>query len=83
MARDFYIQLYSSEPCLRSKPEEWSFPRISHRDRAWLNRPVIAPEVFSALSEIGAHKAPGPDGFPPCLFQKYWHILGDVVTSVV
>lgn len=83
MARAFYIQLYTVEPCLSLQPSEWSFPRLSHSDRNWLNRPVSAHEVFGALSEMGPHKAPGPDGFPPCLFQKYWHILGDLITLAI
>lgn len=28
---------------------------------------------------MGPNKAPGPNGLPPCLFQHFWHILGDKV----
>lgn len=32
---------------------------------------------------MGAYKAPRPDGFSPCLFQKFWHILGEKVMEFV
>lgn len=31
---------------------------------------------------MGAHKAPGPDEFPPYFFfQKFWHIISEKVTE--
>lgn len=82
-AREFYAHLYTAEPCLPCDSQDWNFPTLCHRDRSWLNRPVVAQEIYEAISQMGAYKAPGPDGFPPCLFQIYWHILGDKVTEAV
>lgn len=31
----------------------------------------------------GAYKAPGLDGFSPCFFQKYWHIVGSRVSTEI
>lgn len=70
-ARRFYADLYTKEICTPCNPKEWSFLLVSHRDRHWLNRPITQPEVIEALSHMGAYKAPGPDGFPACFFQKY------------
>lgn len=35
------------------------------------------------MNQMGAYKAPGPDGFSPCIFQKYWHILGEEIFIAV
>lgn len=82
-ARQFYFQLYSVEPCLPFDTSNWTFPPISHRDRHWLNYPVTSLEIHATIFQMGADKAPGPDGCPPCLFQRYWHILGPRVTEAI
>jgi ribonuclease HI len=40
-------------------------------------------EIFSALTEIGSTKAPGPDGFTALFYKKYWHIVKDAVLSSI
>lgn len=79
MARDFYERLYTTEPCRPSQSSAWSFPQLTHWDRHWLNRPVSDLEIYDAVFQMGASKAPGPDGYSPVFFQRYWHILGDKV----
>lgn len=56
--------------------EEWdgwdSFDkRLSTDDLAWLNRPFSAHEIHKAAFQIGASKAPGPDGFSGAFFHAY------------
>lgn len=82
-ARDFFAHLYYQEPCLPCDPTAWRFPMLSHSDRRLMNKPVSSEEVREAVAQMGPYKAPGPDGFPPCIFQKYWHILGATVTEAV
>ena len=48
-----------------------------------LEKPFSAAEVLSALKSMHPSKAPGPDGFHTVFYQKYWHIVGDQVLSLV
>lgn len=83
MASVFYIDLYTVTPCQPSDSAAWSFPSISHYDRSWLNLRVTEDEVKRALFQMGPDKAPGPDGFPPSFFQRYWDIVGASVVDFV
>ena len=38
-------------------------------------------EVKSALWQMHRGKSPGPDGFNPYFFQKYWRIVGPSISS--
>ena len=48
-----------------------------------LIREFRAEEVESAIKQMAPSKAPGPDGMPPIFNQKYWHVVGNDVTSAV
>lgn len=37
IARDFYIQLYSSEPCLPTALSEWLFSRVCHQQQTYFS----------------------------------------------
>lgn len=80
MVSDFYQTLYTSEPTASCKSADWHFPQLSHADRRWLNRSVSTTEIHDAIKHMGPFKAPGPDGFPPCFFQRYWHIIGERIS---
>lgn len=44
---------------------------------------VTAEEVKEAVFQIGAWKAPGPDGMSAMFYHSYWHIVGPQVTEAV
>ena len=40
-------------------------------------------EIFSAISDLGLNKAPGPDGMIGLFFKSYWPIVkSNVIASV-
>ena len=49
----------------------------------YLYRLVSNEEVLSIVSELGALKVPGPDGFPGLFFKKNWNVVGDEVCALV
>lgn len=40
-------------------------------------------EIKGAVFQLGALKAPGPDGFPAIFFQHYWKEVGVAITEMV
>lgn len=82
-ARDFFVQLYTMEPCSPCNLSDWAFHRLTHSDRHWLNRPISDSEIYDAVFQMGALKASGPDDFPPGFFQQYWHIVGNTIIRAV
>ncbi|KAL6183399.1 hypothetical protein ACLB2K_044810 [Fragaria x ananassa] len=45
-----------------------------------LMAPVLEEEVRAAVFQLGALKAPGPDGFPGLFYHKYWCMVKDIIT---
>lgn len=41
-----------------------------------LSLPYRKQEVERAIKEMFPTKAPGPNGFPSLLYQKFWNIVG-------
>ncbi|CAM8908449.1 unnamed protein product [Rhodiola kirilowii] len=49
---------------------------VSSEQFRFLVRGAIDKEIWTALSCIGADRAPGPDGFSSSFFKRNWKILG-------
>lgn len=47
-----------------------------------LLRPFKEEDVKEAIFSMGPIKALGSDGFPALFYQKYWVVVGELVTSV-
>lgn len=45
----FYQRLYKSESTRGCNPETWSFLRLTHVDRRWMNRLVTSMEIKAVL----------------------------------
>ncbi len=56
---------------------------VSEETNQRLLQPFTPEEVRAALVQMPPSKAPGSDGMPSFFHQKYWHIVGTSVTSVV
>lgn len=56
---------------------------ITPEDNYELCAQVSDQEIHNAVFQLDPDKSPGPDGYPPLFFQKYWGIIGkSVIRSV-
>lgn len=46
-----------------------------------LLQPFSATEVKEALFDMHPDKSPGPDSMNPAFYQRFWHIVGEDVSS--
>ena len=61
-----------------------SVDKVVHPDMNHaLLQPYTPEEVRKALFSMHPSKSPGPDGMSPFFFQKFWHVVGDDVTSAI
>ena len=58
-------------------------PIISPDDNAFLISLVLGEEIRSTTFDLAPDKSPGPDGFPPFFFQKYWTLVRNSVSRAV
>lgn len=59
------------------------FPQISASTIEQLAREVAPCEIWAAVKDMKAFKAPGPDGFQPLFYQKFWDVGHPNVISLV
>lgn len=52
-----------------------SFPTLSTREIELLTKPYSSCEVVNAIKSMEPFKAPGPDGFQPLFYQRYWDVV--------
>ena len=56
---------------------------ITNADNSVLCKIPELDEIKHIVFEMQSLKAPGPDGFPPLFYKKYWHIVGSNVIKAV
>lgn len=56
---------------------------ITESDNIDLLRPISDEEIFTAVSSIGALKAPGPDGLPALFYHTYWNDIKHHIIPLV
>lgn len=84
MISDHYKKLFAcTSPDTEIIDEDITIRAFNATDQAWLNRPISEQEIDTAIFQMGAYKAPGPDGIPPIFYQKNWQIVGPSVKKFV
>lgn len=59
------------------------FPPITTKEMTLLSRTYTGCEVVAAIKSMEPFKAPGPDGFQPLFYQRYWDVVGENVIKLV
>ena len=84
VAVDYFETIFHSGTCERMEECLNIIPqRMSADMREELSRPSTVEKVKAALFQMGPTKAPGPDGMNALFYQKFWHIVGNNVSSIV
>jgi len=58
-------------------------PRVSPAMNFILLNEYTEDEVDKALAQMQPLKAPGPDGYVVCFYQKHWSIIGQEVQQTI
>lgn len=73
MATDFYQKLFSRDASVRECINVPNFfPRQTKEELQHIQWPVTDIEIKQAVYDMGAFKAPGPDGRNASLLQNHW-----------
>ncbi|GAU48815.1 hypothetical protein TSUD_99870 [Trifolium subterraneum] len=57
-------------------------PRVTDDDNFFLTAPITEVEIQQALFHMHPDKSPGPDGFNPAFYQRFWEHCSDDIFSV-
>ncbi|GAU36753.1 hypothetical protein TSUD_318520 [Trifolium subterraneum] len=56
-------------------------PRVTDDDNIVLTAPITKIEIQQALFQMHPDKSPGPDGFNPAFYQRFWEQCSDDIFS--
>ncbi|GAU26994.1 hypothetical protein TSUD_290460 [Trifolium subterraneum] len=56
-------------------------PRVTDDDNFILTAPITKVEIQQALFQMHPDKSPGPDGFNPAFYQRFWEQCSDDIFS--
>lgn len=80
----FYRNLFKDETSSRTESaEEFVRKVVTEEINEDLGKAVEDEDIRVAAFQLGALKAPGPDGFPRIFFQAYWDVLGSNISNAV
>ncbi|XP_074290915.1 uncharacterized protein LOC141617643 [Silene latifolia] len=86
-----FMDLYlSSDESVEWRDRSLFDPTLKYLDHSFpqdeldrLSRPYSAKEVRTAIFQMGALKAPGPDGIPAVFFQRCWSLVKRDFTKAI
>lgn len=78
---DYFQSLFQSDGSNSAEVIQCVETRITNEQNSMLLQPFSATEVKEALFDMHPDKSPGPDGMNPVFYQRFWHIVGEDVSS--
>ena len=79
VAIDYFKDLYSYSPCKYDEVLDCVDVRIKREENTALLLPFSKDEFKEAIIQMHPDKSPGPDGFNPAFYQRFWDLIGDDV----
>ena len=84
VAVNYFETIFHSGTCERMEEFLNTIPqRITTDIKEEFSRPYNVEEVKATLFQMGPTKAPGSDGMNALFYQKFWHIVGNDVSSAM
>ena len=85
MAIEYYNRLYSLQDVdeVVNPLPNFGFASLTGDEVAKLNKPFSGIEVENVVRSTERLKAPGPDGYQPIFYHKFWDSAGDSVIRFV
>ncbi|KAL4332119.1 hypothetical protein GQ457_07G022500 [Hibiscus cannabinus] len=81
---DHYKKLFAKDPSLNFSFISECIPMsIFEEMNRGLSKDVSIEEIKEAVFNMGALKAPGPDGYPGIFYQSFWDIIQEDVVNLV
>lgn len=81
---EYYGRLFSSSMPSNIPEAVNLLPKIvTNEMNAALTKQFTKDEIYVALKQMHPSKAPGPDGFSPGFYQKFWPLVGNDVTAAI
>ncbi|XXG86091.1 hypothetical protein AAC387_Pa11g1056 [Persea americana] len=81
MIVEYFRNLFTSGGCQSEELLNCVEMKVTSEQNSMLLAPFSAIEVKEALFGMHPDKSPGPNGMNPAFYQKFWHIVGEDVTS--
>ena len=79
-----FTELFTEEDiCYPSELEDLIPSVITNNENSSLCQIPTPIEIKKVLFGMQSLKSPGPDGFPPLFYKKYWEVVGDSVIKAV
>lgn len=79
----YFQDLFHSEGANTHHLNQLPIHQISASDYNILNSPFSRKEVKQAVWNLGAWKAPGPDGLPIGFYKENWSLVGNHIMDIV
>lgn len=80
IAKDYFEQIYSTNNPNYDPVISAVKPKLSTEDNNLLLAPFTDKDFKEAVFQMHPDKSPGPDGFNPAFYQKFWTLVGDTVS---
>ncbi|XP_057432499.1 uncharacterized protein LOC130725245 [Lotus japonicus] len=82
--QDFFTKLFAVDTSFQGAHLSHDrFPTLTDEAKASLVQPVTQEEVKEAFMSMKSYTAPGPDGFQPFFYKKYWNHVGQSLWKLV
>jgi hypothetical protein len=77
VAKHYFDTLFKNNSGIHEPVLNLIQPRMTEDDNHLLMAPLTKIEFQQALFQMHPDKSPGPDGFNPAFYQRFWEHCGD------